>query len=205
MLIMLVMAMVINFLLTPAGALLPILVTEHFRGGVVQLASLESAFGIGVVVGGLLLGVWGGFKRRMHTALTGLTFLGLGFFLIGLLPPSAFLLAVAFTFLAAMMNAFTNGPLFAILQATVAPEMQGRVFSLVGALSSLMAPISLAVGGPVADTFGVQTWYVVGGAACIVMAITALFIPAVMHLEDRPADGAGPAAPVTAPTAVAVD
>ena len=199
---LLAMSMIINFLLTPASALLPILVTRHFGGGVAQLATMQSTFGIGIVIGGLLLGVWGGFKRRIHTALMGLSVLGLGFLAIGLLPPGAFVLAVGFAFLAALMNALTNGPLFAILQAAVAPEMQGRVFSLIGAASSLMAPIGLSVGGPVADALGVQTWYIVGGAACMVIALLSLFIPAIMQIEDRAAAGAGSAGPVTAPVVV---
>lgn len=206
MVIILIMAMVINFLLNPAGALLPLLVTQHFSGGVGQLAAVESAFGIGMVVGGLVLSVWGGFKRRMHTALTGLLFLGLGFLLVGLMPASAFLPAVACIFLAAFMNPITNGPLFAILQATVAPDMQGRVFSLIGAASSLMAPIGLAVGGPVADALGVQSWYIIGGGVCMLMAAIAFFIPAVMQLEDRPAHNAVAAGPAPGPAAVvAVD
>jgi DHA3 family macrolide efflux protein-like MFS transporter len=198
------MAMAINFLLNPAIALLPILVTGHFRGGVVQLATVESAFGIGVVIGGLLLGVWGGFKRRMHTALMGLVTMGLGFLTIGLLPPGAFWVAVGLMFVAALMNAMTNGPIFAILQAAVAPEMQGRVFSLMGATSALMAPIGLAVGGPVADALGVQSWYLLGGGACVLMAATCLFIPSVMNLEDRSTAGAGRAGPVAAP-AIAIE
>jgi DHA3 family macrolide efflux protein-like MFS transporter len=203
MMIMLFMAMAVNFLLTPAAALLPILVTKHFQGGVVQLATVEAAFGIGVIVGGLLLGVWGGFKRRMVTALTGLLGIGLGFLLVGLMPASAFLPAVGFMFLAAMMNPITNGPLFAILQSSVAPDMQGRVFSLIGALSSLMAPLSLAIGGPVADALGVQSWYIIGGIACLVIAVSCFFIPSVMHLEDHKTDGPAPAVPLE-PVPVAV-
>ena len=199
--IILLMAMAINLLLTPAASLLPILVTKHFNGGVGQLATAEAAFGIGVVAGGLLLGVWGGFKRRIYTALVGLMGLGLGFLLVGLMPARAFLPALGFVFLAATMNSMTNGPLFAILQATVAPEMQGRVFSLIGALSSAMAPVGLAIGGPVADTFGVQSWYVLGGVACLLIGLACFFIPAVMQLEDRPSDssaGLAPAVPAAA-------
>ena len=41
-----IMATVINFLLTPAFSLLPILVTKHFNGQAIQLATLESFSGI---------------------------------------------------------------------------------------------------------------------------------------------------------------
>ena len=72
------MAIVINFLLTPAGSLLPLLVKDYFGGGAVELGWVNSASGIGVIVGGLALGVWGGFKRKILTTLLGLFRLGNG-------------------------------------------------------------------------------------------------------------------------------
>jgi DHA3 family macrolide efflux protein-like MFS transporter len=47
------MAMQVNFLLNPAFSLLPIVVTRHFNGQAIQLATLESLSGIGVIAGGL--------------------------------------------------------------------------------------------------------------------------------------------------------
>ncbi len=65
------MAMLINFLLTPLAALQPILVTQHFQGEAIHLGILEAAFGVGIVAGGILLGVWGGFQKRVYTSLVG--------------------------------------------------------------------------------------------------------------------------------------
>lgn len=198
-LIILLMATVINFLLTPAASLMPILVTKHFNGLAWQYAALESVFGIGLIAGGIALGVWGGFKRRIFTALTGLIGLGIGFFVIGLTPAQMFWLALASAFLAAAMNAMTNGPIFAILQAAVAPEMQGRVFTLIGSVSSAMAPIGLLIAGPVADALGVQSWYILGGLVCALMGLAGFFIPAVITLED----GRTPSAAIPTETSVA--
>jgi DHA3 family macrolide efflux protein-like MFS transporter len=72
----------------------------------------------------------------------------------------------------------------AAVQAVVAPEMQGRVFSLIGSLSAAMSPIGLIIAGPVADRLGVQTWFVIGGVMCGLMAVAGLFVPAVMNFED---------------------
>jgi DHA3 family macrolide efflux protein-like MFS transporter len=60
--------------------------------------------------------------------------------------------------------------------------MQGRVFTLVGSLGSAMG---LIVAGPVADAIGVQSWYVIGGVACILMAVVGYSLPAVMNIEDN--------------------
>jgi DHA3 family macrolide efflux protein-like MFS transporter len=179
-----VMATVINFLLTPAFTLLPILVTKHFNGQAIQLATIDSFYGIGVIVGGLVLSAWGGFKRRILTSLVGLVAMGLGCLLMGLLPPSAFAIAVAVSFYLGFVNPIVNGPLFAAVQAAVSPEMQGRVFSLIGTFAAAMSPIGLIIAGPIADKLGVQTWFIIGGVVTLLMGITSIFIPAIMHFED---------------------
>jgi DHA3 family macrolide efflux protein-like MFS transporter len=48
-----------------------------------------------------------------------------------------------------------------------------------------MAPLGLLIAGPVADAIGVQSWYVIGGAACILIAVVGYFIPALMNIEDN--------------------
>jgi MFS transporter, DHA3 family, macrolide efflux protein len=198
-LILLSMALVLNFLFSPTGALLPILVTKHFGGGVLQLASLDSAAGIGIVAGGMALGIWGGFRRRILTTLTALIGLSLSFGLMGLLPANAFWIAVGAMFVASAMQVLTNGPIMALLQATVAPEMQGRVFSLVTALASAMAPIGLLVAGPLADALGVRTWYVVAGSVGVLLGVVGFFIPGLMHLEDQAAATVAGLAEIRAP------
>ncbi len=178
------MAMVINLLLTPAFSLMPLLVTDHFGGDAIQLGIIESMFGVGLVVGGILLGVWGGFKRKALTSMCGLIGMGLASLVVGFTPATLFFLAVVGAFVIGYMNSFVNGPLFAILQSVVAPEMQGRIFMLIGSLSGLMAPIGLIIAGPVADAFGVQTWFVIGGISTMLMGVGGLFVPAIMNIED---------------------
>lgn len=178
------MAMIINFLLTPGEAFLPLLVTRHFRGEAIQLASLNSAWGIGVVLGGLFLGMWGGFRKRIHTSMMGLSLMGVGFLTIGLAPATAFWLTVAANFVAGFMNPITNGPIFAIMQTGVAPEMQGRVFTLMSSLCMAVSPLGLAMAGPLADRIGVQPWFMVGGAFCVLMGIGSFFAPEIARLED---------------------
>jgi MFS transporter, DHA3 family, macrolide efflux protein len=178
------MATLINFLVTPAFSLMPILVTKHFGGQAMQLGMINSAFGLGMLAGGLLLSVWGGFKRRIYTSMIGLIGMGLGIFVIGLTPGSLFIVAVAAMLLAGIMNPIANGPLFATLQSRVAPDMQGRVMSMFAAAATAVTPLSLIIAGPLADAVGVQLWYVVGGLMCASMGVLGFFIPALRYMED---------------------
>lgn len=184
----LIMAMAINFLFTPAFSLLPLLVTKHFGGEALELGWLQSAWGIGVVVGGLILSAWGGFRRRVFTSLMGLVGLGLGVLVVGLTPATAFWLALGSMFVAGSMNPIVNGPLFAVVQAKVAPRMHGRVFTLMQSGSSAMAPLGMVIAGPVADWLGVRVWYVVAGALCLAMGAGSFFLPVITRMEENHKD-----------------
>lgn len=189
--IVMAMAALINLLLTPAFSLLPILVTKHFGGGAIQLAWMNAANGAGIVLGGLMIGVWGGFRRRMHTVAVGLVGLGVSILVIGAAPATAFMPALAAVAMVGAMSPVVNAPVIAIVQSVVTPEMQGRVFTALGSVSMAMTPLGLLVAGPVADAFGVQVWYLLGGSVCLLMTLLALGIPAVRDLEDHPRDGEG--------------
>jgi len=181
----LIMASMINFFLSPTTSLLPLLVKDHFNGGALQLGWINSLFGVGVIVGGLLLGVWGGFKRRIVTAILGIIGIGLGTSIMGMLPGSAFNLALGAFAFTGMMIPIANGSIGGILQAAVDPKMQGRVFSLTGSVATAMMPIGLAFAGPLSDAFGIQVWFILGGALTVLMGLIGFAIPAVMKIEDR--------------------
>jgi len=179
------MSTVVNFLINPAMALVPILITKHFGGEAPQLGWMNSAWGIGLVVGGLILGAWGGFRRRIATVLMGTFGLGVGLLVIGFAPATAFPLALVGMFLAATLNSMSSGSAFALLQQIVAPEMQGRVFTLIMSLTTGIAPLGMAIAGPVADTLGVQTWFIMGGIASVLTGVVGFLTPSIMHLEDN--------------------
>ena len=183
-LIIIGMAMAINLLFAPAGSLQPILVTKHFSSGAIQLAWMQSAWGIGMFLGGLLLSAWGGFRRRILTSFVGLIVLGAGMVVVGFAPAWAIGLAIAMMFVAGFAIPFVNGPINAVLQGSVDPEMQGRVFSLVSSLAMAMSPLGLIIAGPVADAFGVTTWYVIAGIVTAFLGVAGFFIPAVVDIED---------------------
>lgn len=179
------MASVINFLFNPLGALMPLLVTQYFQKGALALGSLDSLWGIGMIAGGLLLSVWGGFQRKIVTMLTGIAGMGMGVVIVGLAPASAFWLALVGFFIMGIANPITNGPAMALLQSIVRPDMQGRVLSLVGSVVIAMSPLSLLVAGPLSDAFGIRVWYWVAGILCTVIAISGFFIPTIMNVESN--------------------
>lgn len=204
-LIILLMATVINFLMNPTGTLMPLLITRHFNGGAWHLSALESSFSLGLIAGGILLSVWGGFKRRVFTSMIFLAVMGLGALAVGFTPPAWFWFAVGGNMLAGFANPLVNGPFFAFLQERIQPEMQGRVFTLVASLTGAISPLGMALAAPVADHWGIQVWWIIGGVACVIMGIGMLFIPAVARIEENsnpidPAAGQSVASAPASPT-----
>jgi MFS transporter, DHA3 family, macrolide efflux protein len=181
-------AALLNFLLAPAGTLSPLMVTQHFKAGVWELSIIESSIGIGIVIGGLTLGVWGGFKSKIATSLTGVVGLGTGILIFGLAPANMFWMAVVGMVFVGFMNPMANGPLQAIMQSRVAPEMQGRVMGTTSSICTAMMPLSMLIAAPVAELLGLRVWYWLGGALVILIGLGAFFVPSIMALDHAQKD-----------------
>ena len=114
-----------------------------------------------------------------------MAFLGLGFAALGLTPRYLFWMALGSTFVVGLTIPLIDGPIMAILQGTVVPEMQGRVFTIIGSLLGLTSPFGLAVAGPVSDWLGLQVWYLAAGVLCGVIGLCGFFIPAIVDIEEN--------------------
>lgn len=183
--ILLIMSTIINFLISPAFTLLPLLVKDYFGREVGDLAKVEALFGAGAIAGGILLGVWGGFKRKMHTAMVSLLIFGAALFLIASTQVDNFNQLLYLFIIVGVALPLMNGSISGVMQAKVAPDMQGRVFTLTGTISGAMIPIGLMIAGPVADKFGIQLWFFIGGAICILIAIFGFMSAELKDFEDR--------------------
>ncbi|MFC2078593.1 MFS transporter [Candidatus Bipolaricaulota bacterium] len=189
MLVLLAGASVFKIVLMPAFNLAPLLVTNHFGGGAPELSLLEAAVGLGMLLGGLALSVWGGFRKKVYTILLGLVGIGLASLALGLTPSDMYWLAIVSVFVIGLMIAFTDAPISAIMQATVPPEMQGRVFGLLGSLFSLTTPLGLGMVALVGNAVDVTFWFQLGGVMCLIVAIVSFFIPAFRSIEEHKFNG----------------
>lgn len=179
------MATLLNFLIAPTSALTPLLVTKYFNLGALELGSLDSLFGVGMIAGGIILGIWGGFKKKILTSLIGIVLFSFAILAIAAAPADKFWIMLVSMFAFGLMMPLVNGPIHALFQSVVEPEMQGRVLSLVSSVAQAMMPLSLIVAGPVTDATSYQTWYWVAGILNLVIALVAFFIPALMNIESN--------------------
>ena len=179
------LATVLNFLLAPLTALMPLLVTKYFKLGALELGSLDSFFGIGMIAGGITLGVWGGFKKRIVTSLSGIILTSFSILAIAGAPSNAFWMVVAAMAFMGFMMPMVNGPIHALFQSVVEPEMQGRVMSLISSVAQAMMPIGFILAGPITDAISFQAWFWVAGILNLLIGVSGFFIPAVINIEEN--------------------
>ncbi|NLT37886.1 MAG: MFS transporter [Methanomassiliicoccus sp.] len=179
---------VVNFLITPAFTFFNLLTLYHFGQGPYQAAFMDVMLGAGMITGGLILGMWGGSKRKIVTCIGALASSGGGVLLIGVLPPDGFLIAATTALFIGTGLSIVNGIVMAILQKGIRADMQGRVFALLSSLSSGMAPLGLALSGPFAAVFGIQAWFIAGGLIMVVVSASLFFVPVVLNIEDHIAE-----------------
>ncbi len=144
---MLILFTLLNFLLGLVMVLFAPMVLSFADADV--LGVVTSVGGVGMLAGGVVMGIWGGPKRRINGVLGCLLLEGLAF-LIGGLRPSAPLVAVAafsFFFCFPVGSALSQS----IWQSKVAPDVQGRVFATRSMVAMSSIPLAYIVAGPLAD------------------------------------------------------
>ena len=179
------MATMLNFVLGPTTALTPLLVTKYFGKGALELGSLDSFFGIGMIAGGITLSIWGGFKKKIVTSLSGIIMFSFAILAIAIAPADKFWVMVASMFVIGFMMPMANGPIHALFQTLIEPNMQGRVLSLVSSVAQAMMPLSLIIAGPVTDATSYQTWFWIAGILNLVIGVGSFFIPAIINIESN--------------------
>ena len=131
-------------------AILPPMLLARSGHNPLALASVASANGVAGVVGGLVMGIWGGPRRKIHGVLVGaaLSFLlGDLLFALGRSVPVWVAGALIGTAFIPMITACNQ----AILQARVPPHLQGRVFGIASAVRTSTMPLGFLLGGLIAD------------------------------------------------------
>jgi DHA3 family macrolide efflux protein-like MFS transporter len=171
----------IIFLLTVAPSnLTPLMLVRSFPAGesqdVVNLAVLEIAFSIGMMLGGILVASF--FAKRSRIGMIVTSSLVFGVLSIGLgLSPNVWVF-FGFMFLVGLAVPFFSTPSMTLLQETVEPERQGRVFGFVGIVMAVAMPIGMVVFGPLADLVPIELLLIAAGVLTFVVVGLSVWLPA---------------------------
>lgn len=157
----------ILFLVSPSAFLTPLMVSRTFGSEVWRLTASEMTYSLGMVLGGILIASWGGFKKRMNTTLAAGAVYGL--IMIGLGNAGVFLLYLLFNTAIGITSPCYIAPVTVTIQEKVSPGMQGRIFSFMQIATSCALPLGMLVFGPLADLVPVQ--YLLNSAGLMILII----------------------------------
>ena len=157
------------FLCVPAGFLSQLFVSRVYGETYWYLTAAELAGFIGMVAGGILMSIWGGFKSRVTTMSVGL--IAFGSLAIGMGLSKQFALYLTLMIIYGVAITMVQTATTTLIQEKAEMSMQGRVFGLLGAMYSGFLPVGMAIFGPMADEISLQ-WIMIGsGIALIALSI----------------------------------
>jgi MFS transporter, DHA3 family, macrolide efflux protein len=177
--------MMFGLFFMPLNALESLFVLQHLRQDMAVFSVIESTFGIGFMLGGVLLGVWGGFTKKVNTVLLGMVGIGISLVVHALTPPDHWWIAAASMGLCGLLLPILNGPVYAILQSVVEVSIQGRVFALQNSINSGASVLALVLVGVLSDVLTVQHLLLYSGIGVCVMALWAVLSPSLQAIEKN--------------------
>jgi DHA3 family macrolide efflux protein-like MFS transporter len=153
----------------PSALLSGLQVTRNFGNDVWRLTAIEMTFSIGMMTGGILIGIWGGFKNRIVTMAFATVLYGFGVMSLGLV--HNFWIYIGIMAALGVTMPLYSTPAMVLLQSTVEPAFMGRVMSVLTMVQSVMMPMSMLVFGPVADKITIDFLMIGTGAVIALMGI----------------------------------
>lgn len=157
---------VMFMLMAPVSFLTPLQLTRNYGEEVWRLSALEMIFSVGMLMGGALITRWGGFANRMVTIAASGLVISVCTIAMGLVSPFWPYLSLMGIF--GVMMPFFNTPSTVIIQENVDDAYLGRVFGVLGMISTSMMPLGMLVFGPLADVFEIE-WMLIFTGGCLLL------------------------------------
>lgn len=131
-----------------------------------RLTAIEIAFSIGMMVGGGVIASWGGFQNKIKTMTLASIIMGVCTVVLGIIP--FFWIYLVFMALFGLAMPIFNTPTTVLLQEKIEEGFLGRVFGVMGMISTSMMPIGMLIFGPLADFIDIE-WLLLGTGAFIII------------------------------------
>ena len=112
-----------------------------------------------MMVGGGVIAAWGGFENKVKTMTLASIIMGVCTFALGMIP--FFWIYLVFMALFGVAMPIFNTPTTVLLQEKIEEGFLGRVFGVMGMISTSMMPIGMLIFGPLADFIKVE-WLLLG-------------------------------------------
>ncbi len=151
-------------LVAPLSFLTPLQVTRSFGDDIWRLTAVQVIYSAGMFAGGIVMASWKGLRNKAHTMAIATLVIGICTFALGVIP--VFWIYLVLMALIGLVLPVFNTPFLVLLQQKVERDFLGRVFGVLGMISSIIMPLVMLVYGPVADFIQIE-WLLRGGGLLI--------------------------------------
>lgn len=155
-----------TFFCVPAGYLAGLFVRREFGGTYWYLTAVEVVGFAGMMTGGVMMSIWGGFRRREITLAAGLLIFGI--LAAGMGFSENFILYLSLMLLYGVALTIVQTSVTTMLQEKTDGSMQGRVFGLLNTMYAGFLPMGMAIFGPLADRIPLE-WIMIGSGMGIIL------------------------------------
>lgn len=174
----------ITLVVMPTFTLVPLLVKEHFGGGVGEVATIEAAAGIGMLIGGGIVAVTAP-RSAMLWCLGGFALAYAAIALMALAPSNAFWLAVVWWMIGSILYVIGHAPLTGLLQSKLDNRIQGRVLSLLMTVEAMAAPVGLALISLLGNLISVRSLFMLMGVMGTAITVLGFLSRHIRNLETN--------------------
>lgn len=138
-----------------------------------RLSALEAIFGTGMLLGSIVITIWGGFKNRLVTFF--LCYIAIGLGTVGLGLPFNFIFYIGLWGFVGFFISLSNPLMVGLIQEKVDPKYIGRVFSVFGLINTISLPLGMLIFGPLSDVFDISLIILLSGVGMGIIAMVPLF------------------------------
>lgn len=178
-------ATIVMFFIMPVSVLFPLMTLNHFEGNSFQVSLIEALWGVGALLGGMIMGAKVYKINKVILVNAMYIILGLTFLLSGVLSSDGFIIFAVLTTIGGLSGSVFYSSFTAIIQTNVDPAVLGRVFSMYLTLSMIPSLIGLVGIGFFSDYLGLTTTFVLCGFIIIVVGILAFLPSSAIRLEKK--------------------
>lgn len=178
-------SVIATFCIMPLAVIFPLLTLNHFGGGKWEMSVIEIVWGLGMVIGGGILGIFKPSVPKVILVNSMHIILGIALALSGYIAANMFYLFVGLTAVGGIAASIYNAAFTTILQEEISADKLGRVFSMYFSIVVIPSIVGLLFTGFIADSIGINLTFMILGVSIVLVGLFSFFTPALMKIRQK--------------------
>jgi DHA3 family macrolide efflux protein-like MFS transporter len=181
---LLIIFSVCNFFINPYMTLLSLFVEKNHLGTETDYALVTSLLQVGIIVGGLFMVLFRGFKKRNLLVCYLSIMWAFGFLqFLPWVPTGTFWLMGVVFLVSTLTVPIINVQINTVFQVLIPQDKFGRVSAALGTITSAITPLAMLLSGVIGELIGIKLVYILTGAIAIVLINILWFVTPVRKLD----------------------